>query len=101
MALWFVIPTKVTLSKVVSRAATLMAIETHFLTMALAAVVTGLTCQNTVPTNKIGVMIRCDPFGFMAGVTLFNRHIAKFCMSYLLFSIRLLLEADKPKAENS
>ena len=62
MALGFVIATGVALCQVVARAAALVAIETPFLLMALAAVVAGLAGKNPVSTDEIRIMVGGNTF---------------------------------------
>jgi hypothetical protein len=68
--------------------------------MALGAVAAGFACKHPVATHKVCVMVKRDTFRFMAAVALTDRSVFIFCMGRLLFGIRLLLEADKSKAEN-
>lgn len=100
MTLWLVIAPGVSLGKVITGTATFVTIEAPFLLVALGAVAPGLACEYTVPAQKVRVVVQRDTFRFVAAVAITYRRISIFGMSGFLFSIRLLLEADKSKAEN-
>jgi hypothetical protein len=100
MAFGFIIAPCISLTQVVACAAALMAIKAPLLLMTLAAIVAGFTCQHTVPAQEVCVMVGCNAFSFMTAVAIPHRGIFILGMGRLLFGIRLLLEADKSKAEN-
>jgi predicted membrane-bound dolichyl-phosphate-mannose-protein mannosyltransferase len=100
MALGLVIPSGVFLCKVITGTATLVAVKTPLLLMALATVVAGLAGQNPVATHEIRIMVKCNTFRLMAGVAFLDCHVLVFSVVCLLFGVRLLLEADKSKTEN-
>jgi hypothetical protein len=100
MAFGLIIAPCISLSQGVACASALVTIKTPLLLMTLAAIIAGLAGQYPVPPDIIRVMVSCNAFGFMAAVALPDRNVFILGMSRLLFGIRLLLEADKSKAEN-
>lgn len=91
VALGFVVAAKVSSRKIITSTAALMTIKAPFLLMALVAVVAGFAGQHTVFTVKVGAVVGCDAFTFVAGIALLDRHCGILFMRDL-FCVRLLLE---------
>jgi len=71
--------------------ATLMAIKTPGLVVALAAVIAGFAGQYPVATDKISIMVGCHAFALMAGAALTNLHFGVFGVGLFFAGIGLLL----------
>jgi len=84
MALWLKVPSKVPLGEVGTVTAALMAIKAPGLVMALVAVIAGLAGKHAMFSDKVGVMIRRNPFALVAGITLLDCHRDIILMRHLL-----------------
>lgn len=67
-----------------------MAIKTPGLIMALVAIVTGFAGENTVISEKIGIMVGRDAFPFVAVIAVLDCHFGIFLVSDLLCKRKLL-----------
>ena len=83
VALGLVVTPEVPPRKIIARTAALMAIQTPFLFMALAAVVSGLAGQNFVVAYEIGIMVGCYAFALVAFIALLDRHLGILFMCHL------------------
>jgi hypothetical protein len=79
--------------------ATLVAIKTPGLIVALGAVVADLAGKYAMFPRKIGIMVGCYPFALVAGVALTDLHFGVFGVGLFFVGVGLLLQADKPKAK--
>ena len=92
VTLWMRVAAEVFFFKICAvQQSALMAIKTPCLIMALTAVVASLTGQYTVAAYKVGIMVRCYAFTFMAGVALFDLHFSVIGVGLFFVGVGLLL----------